>query len=88
MTASSTGSLPPELAFDHDRATVIVDDKGRPLFAYQYLIHDNCERRGHYENGEFVKVFGDEGAMKGFCLFEVGCGPGIYNCSKIKWNQA
>ena len=66
-----------------------VDDKGRPVFAYQYLIHDNCQKRGHYENGEFVKVFGDEGAKKGFCLFEVGCrGPETYNnCSKILWNQ-
>ncbi len=66
-----------------------VDDKGRPLFAYQYLIHDNCERRGHYENGEFVKVFGDDAAKKGFCLAEVGCkGPETHNnCPKIKWNQ-
>jgi [NiFe] hydrogenase small subunit len=65
------------------------DDKGRPLFAYQYLIHDNCPRRGHFENGEFVKVFGDEGAAKGWCLFEVGCrGPETYNnCPQIKWNQ-
>jgi len=66
-----------------------LDDKGRPLFAYGYLIHDNCPRRGHFENEEFVKVFGDEGAAKGFCLYKVGCkGPETYNnCSKIKWNQ-
>jgi NiFe hydrogenase small subunit HydA len=66
-----------------------VDDKGRPLFAYQYLIHDNCERRGHFENEEFVKEFGDEGAAKGWCLYKVGCkGPSTYNnCPIIKWNQ-
>ncbi len=66
-----------------------VDKLGRPLFAYGQLIHDNCERRGHFENQEFVKVFGDEGAQKGWCLFEVGCkGPDTYhNCPIIRWNQ-
>jgi len=66
-----------------------VDDLGRPLFAYGYLIHDNCERRGHFENDEFVKEFGDEGAAQGWCLYKVGCrGPETHNnCSKIRWNQ-
>jgi NiFe hydrogenase small subunit HydA len=66
-----------------------VDDLGRPLFAYGYLIHDNCPRRGHFENEEFVQEFGDEGAAKGWCLIKVGCaGPKTYhNCPKIKWNQ-
>lgn len=66
-----------------------VDDLGRPLFAYGYLIHDNCPRRGHFENDEFVKEFGDEGAALGWCLYKVGCrGPETSNnCSKIKWNQ-
>jgi len=66
-----------------------LDSKGRPLFAYGYLIHDNCPRRGHFENESFVKEFGDEGAAKGYCLYKVGCrGPDTYNnCSIIKWNQ-
>jgi len=66
-----------------------VDDRGRPLFAYGYLIHDNCERRGHYENEEFVKEFGDAGAAKGWCLFKMGCkGPETHNnCPIIRWNQ-
>lgn len=66
-----------------------VDDRGRPLFAYGYLIHDNCERRGHFESEHFVKEFGDEGAAKGYCLFKVGCkGPETNNnCPKIRWNQ-
>jgi len=66
-----------------------VDDLGRPLFAYGYLIHDNCPRRGHFENEEFVKEFGDDGAAKGWCLYKVGCkGPETYNnCAQIKWNQ-
>ncbi len=66
-----------------------LDDKNRPLFAYGMNIHDNCERRGHFENGEFVKEFGDEGAAKGYCLRQMGCqGPDTYNnCPIIQWNQ-
>lgn len=66
-----------------------LDDKGRPLFAYGMSIHDNCERRGHFETEEFVKIFGDDGAAKSWCLFKVGCkGPETYhNCPKIRWNQ-
>jgi len=66
-----------------------LDDKGRPLFAYGMSIHDNCERRGHFETEEFVKEFGDDGAAKSWCLFKVGCkGPETYhNCPKIRWNQ-
>ncbi len=66
-----------------------LDDKGRPLFAHGMLIHDNCERRGQYENGNFVETFGDEGAAKGYCLAKVGCkGPATYNnCPLIQFNQ-
>ncbi|HMK35534.1 MAG TPA: hydrogenase small subunit [Desulfomonilaceae bacterium] len=66
-----------------------VDSVGRPLFAYGQIIHDNCERRGHFEAEEFVKEFGDEGAAKGWCLFKVGCkGPETHsNCPIIRWNQ-
>jgi len=36
----------------------------------------------------FAKSFDDEGARKGWCLFEVGCkGPITYNaCATQKWN--
>lgn len=66
-----------------------LDDNGRPLFAYGSTIHDKCPRRAHYEAGQFVKKFGDAGAMKGWCLAEVGCkGPDTYNnCSLIKFND-
>ena len=65
------------------------DQFNRPLWAYAGRIHDNCERRGHYELGEFVKEWGDEGAKKGWCLFEMGC-KGPYanaNCPTLKFNQ-
>ena len=66
-----------------------LDAKGRPLFAYGMNIHDNCPRRAHYEAGEFVKKFGDEGAMKGWCLAEVGCkGPNTFNnCPQVMFND-
>ena len=67
-----------------------LDTFNRPLWAYQGRIHDNCERRGHYELGEFVQEWGDEGAKKGYCLFEMGCkGPYSYaNCPTMKFNAA
>jgi len=67
-----------------------LDEYNRPLWAYQGRVHDNCERRGHFELGEFVKEWGDEGAKKGYCLFEMGCkGPYAYaNCPTMKFNDS
>jgi len=66
-----------------------VDDLGRPLFAYGRRIHDNCERRGHFDAGEFVEAWGDEGHRKGWCLYKMGCkGPVAFqNCPAIRWNE-
>ncbi|WP_345978572.1 hydrogenase small subunit [Sulfurimonas sp. HSL3-2] len=65
-----------------------LDQFNRPLWAYEGRVHDNCERRGHYELGEFVKEWGDVGAKKGWCLFEMGCkGPyANVNCPTMKFN--
>jgi quinone-reactive Ni/Fe-hydrogenase small subunit len=66
-----------------------LDEKNRPLWAYSYRIHDNCERRGHFDMDEFVEEWGDEGAKKGWCLFHMGCkGPYAHlNCSLVKFNE-
>ncbi len=66
-----------------------LDDLGRPLFAYGRRIHDNCERRGHFDAGEFVEAWGDEGHRKGWCLYKMGCkGPVAFqNCPSIRWNE-
>jgi [NiFe] hydrogenase small subunit len=66
-----------------------LDSLGRPLFAYGQTIHDNCPRRGHFENGEFVTEFGSKEAADGYCLYKVGCrGPETYNnCSIVKFND-
>ncbi|NEW60643.1 hydrogenase small subunit [Sulfurovum sp. bin170] len=66
-----------------------LDKFNRPLWAYASRVHDDCERRGNYELGEFVKEWGDEGAKKGWCLFEMGC-KGPYtnvNCPTMKFNS-
>jgi hydrogenase small subunit len=65
------------------------DRVGRPLFAYGKAIHDNCERRAHFDSGQYVRQFGDEGHRKGYCLYEVGCkGPVTYqNCPVVRWNE-
>ena len=62
-----------------------LDSKNRPKFAYNRLIHENCERRPHFDAGRFAIQFGDEGHRKGWCLYKLGCkGPETYaNCPAI-----
>lgn len=65
------------------------DQYHRPLFAYGRLIHDQCERRAHYDAGRYVEEWGDEGHRKGWCLYKMGCkGPqGTFNCPNARWND-
>jgi hydrogenase small subunit len=60
-----------------------VDKLGRPKFAYSRLIHENCERRAHFDAGRFAMEFGDPGHRQGYCLYKLGCkGPKTHaNCS-------
>ncbi|WP_431859048.1 hydrogenase small subunit [Azospirillum sp.] len=66
-----------------------LDDKGRPKFAYGRLIHENCERRPHFDAGRFAMEFGDYGHRQGYCLYKLGCkGPETYaNCPSIGFND-
>jgi hydrogenase small subunit len=66
-----------------------MDDLHRPLFAYGSRIHDNCPRRGHFDAGEFVVAWGDEGHRKGWCLYKMGCkGPvTFHNCPAVEYND-
>jgi hydrogenase small subunit len=66
-----------------------LDSLGRPYFAYGKRIHDNCERRSHFDAGQFVRKWGDEGHRLGWCLYEMGCkGPAAYkNCPTVKYNE-
>ncbi|HHH19437.1 MAG TPA: hydrogenase [Campylobacterales bacterium] len=67
-----------------------LDHLNRPKFAFGYRIHDNCERRAHFDAGEFVEEWGDEGAQNNFCLYKMGCkGPMTFNnCSIVRYNEA
>jgi hydrogenase small subunit len=59
-----------------------LDAMSRPKFAYSRLIHENCERRPHFDAGRFANQFGDEGHRQGWCLYKLGCkGPETFaNC--------
>jgi len=65
-----------------------VDPLGRPMFAYGARIHDQCPRRANFDAGQFVEVFDDEAARKGWCLYHVGCkGPATFSpCPIFQWN--
>jgi hydrogenase small subunit len=62
-----------------------LDEKARPKFAYGRLIHENCERRPHFDAGRFAETFGDAGHREGYCLYKLGCkGPITHaNCPSI-----
>ncbi|WP_104578327.1 hydrogenase small subunit [Helicobacter felis] len=66
-----------------------LDAFNRPTWAYGRRVHDLCERRGHFDAGEFVQHFGDENAKEGYCLYKVGCkGPYTFNnCSTLRFNS-
>lgn len=64
-----------------------LDEKGRPKFAYARVIHEDCPRRPHFDNGRFAQAFGDEGHRAGWCLYKLGCkGPQTHaNCSLLDY---
>jgi hydrogenase small subunit len=62
-----------------------LDEKGRPLFAYGRVIHEDCPRRPHFDAGRFAQVYGDAAHRDGYCLYKLGCkGPQTHaNCSLL-----
>jgi len=60
-----------------------------PSLIFDQYIHDNCPRRGHFENGKFVYKFGSKEEKLGYCLYPVGCkGPQTKcNCPIVRWNR-
>lgn len=65
-----------------------LDSVGRPLVFYDKLIHDNCERRGHFENGEFLTDWNNF-EQRNWCMYLKGCkGPFTYSdCPKRRWSD-
>ncbi len=66
-----------------------LDSFGRPKMFYGQTIHDNCERRAHFDAGRFVEKFGSQEEALGYCLYKMGCkGPMTYSaCPKIQYND-
>ncbi len=66
-----------------------LDSVGRPLFAYGKRIHDNCERRPHFDAGQYVEIWGDQAHRSGHCLYKMGCkGPETFhNCPSQRYNE-
>jgi hydrogenase small subunit len=66
-----------------------LDALRRPRFAYGKSIHDGCERRAHFDAGQYVEAWGDEAHRDGQCLYKMGCkGPVTYqNCPEVGWND-
>jgi hydrogenase small subunit len=66
-----------------------LDPQGRPKFAFSRLIHENCERRPHFDAGRFAEQFGDGMHRKGGCLYKLGCkGPETYaNCPTVLFGE-
>jgi hydrogenase small subunit len=77
------------LQFAADGTLPESDHQRRPKFAYDRDIHEHCPRRAHFDAGNFVKQFGDEGHREGWCLYEMGCkGPETHaGCSTRHFNE-
>ncbi len=75
------------IMLDSKQPKLTSDNKPESIFGQ--TIHDNCERRGHFENGEFVYKFGSEEEAKGYCLYPLGCrGPQTKStCGITMWNN-
>mgnify|MGYP002544240448 CR=1 FL=1 len=75
------------IMLDSKQLKLTSDNKPESIFGQ--TIHDNCERRGHFENGEFVYKFGSEEEAKGYCLYPLGCrGPQTKStCGITMWNN-
>lgn len=67
-----------------------LNGKNVPVSIGNQTVHDNCPRRGHFENGEFVYRFGSVEEAKGYCLYPLGCrGPQTFTtCPITRWNRS
>jgi len=66
-----------------------LDNQLRPKMFYSQRVHDKCYRRAHFDAGQFVETWDDDGARQGWCLYKMGCrGPTTYNaCASMGWNE-
>lgn len=66
-----------------------LDKFGRPLMFYGKTVHDQCERKKHFDAGHFAPSFASKEAQNGWCLYKLGCrGPlTMNNCPKARFND-
>ncbi len=66
-----------------------VDQWRRPLMHFGKKVHDDCERRAHFDEGRFVTMLGGENEDKRWCLYKMGCrGPHTFaDCPRVLWNN-
>jgi hydrogenase small subunit len=66
-----------------------LDKRGRPKKFYECTVHQNCHRKPFFDQGLFAESYDDEGGLKGYCLFKLGCrGPSTFNaCESLSWNE-
>jgi len=66
-----------------------LDEHGRPKMFYGKVIHENCPRRGGYEQGRFIKNLGVELPDIDGCMGAKGCrGPVTKaDCPQRLWNS-
>lgn len=65
-----------------------LDQHKRPLRHFAQTIHDNCQRKGHYDHEEYLTDWNDP-SQNNYCLLLKGCkGNETYaDCPVIKWNE-
>jgi len=65
-----------------------LDKLGRPLMYFGQSVHDNCRRRAHFDEDEYLTDWNDP-KQKDWCLLEKGCkGPETYSdCPIRRWNN-
>lgn len=78
-----------DIVLMEDPSLIDLNGYNEPAALFDQTIHDNCERRGHFENGEFVYKFGSEEEKLGYCLYPLGCrGPQTKAlCGVTLWNN-
>lgn len=66
-----------------------LDQFNRPLIFYGQTNHENCPRRGNFDDGKFVTAFGSKEEEMDYCLYKMGCkGPETHaDCWKRNWND-
>jgi hydrogenase small subunit len=56
-----------------------LDDVGRPKWLFEDTVHENCDRAGYYEQGDFATEYGSRK-----CIIKLGCWGPVVNCNVPK----